>query len=97
MIATLPTPCCASSVMSRVILAATAFTYGQWLQMNITTVPLAPRTEASVWRRPSVPGRSNGGGGGAKLPGGCGQADHVVLVAGMQGFGRRARECGALV
>lgn len=29
--------------------------------MNITTVPFTPRTEASVWRLPSVPGKSNVG------------------------------------
>ena len=33
--------------MSRAILSITAFTYGQWLQMNITTSPFAPRTDAS--------------------------------------------------
>jgi len=47
--------------MSRVSLSATAFTYGQWLQMNITTVPFFPRTDSSEWRLPSVPRRSNGG------------------------------------
>ena len=31
--------------------------------MNITTSPFAPRTEASVWRVPSVPGSSKGGAG----------------------------------
>ena len=56
--------------MSRTILATTAFTYGQWLQMNITTVPLAPRTDSSVWRRPSVPGRSKGAAGQPSWPAG---------------------------
>ena len=74
MIATLPTPCAASSRVSRTILSSTALTYGQWLQMNMTTVPLAPRTDASVWRRPSVPGRSKGGATAPGIPGGIGSA-----------------------
>jgi hypothetical protein len=46
----------------------TAFTYGQWLQMNITTSPFGPRAQASVWRLPSTPFRSNAA---AFQPNGC--------------------------
>jgi hypothetical protein len=35
-----------------------ARTYGQWLQMNITSRPLGPRALSCEWRRPSMPGKS---------------------------------------
>ena len=46
--------------MSRTIFETTALTYGQWLQMNMTTVPFSPRTDSSVCVCPSMPGSSNG-------------------------------------
>ena len=48
MIAIEATPKSASSVKSRTRRTWMAFTYGQWLQMNITTVPLVPRTSSKV-------------------------------------------------
>ena len=61
MIAIAPTPSRFSASMSRGSLAAIAFTYGQWLQMNMTTSPFGPRAEARVWRLPSTPRRSKAG------------------------------------
>jgi hypothetical protein len=58
MIAMLPMPSPASASVSRTILAAAACTYGQWLQMNMTTSPFGPRALVGVCRLPSMPGRS---------------------------------------
>ena len=81
MIAMLPTPSGRELAhVARRSCRATAFTYGQWLQMNMTTVPFLPRTESSEWRLPSVPGRSKDG---AVVPGAAGrwrQAGHGILA-----------------
>jgi hypothetical protein len=53
-----PTPSAESSLQSRTMRSITALTYGQWLQMNITTRPFSPRALAGEWRLPSTPGRS---------------------------------------
>jgi hypothetical protein len=58
MMAIEPIPCAPRSLQSRTMRSSTAFTYGQWLQMNITSRPLGPRALAAEWRLPSTPGRS---------------------------------------
>jgi hypothetical protein len=45
-------------LQSRTIRSSTALTYGQWLQMNITSTPFGPRALTRLWRFPSTPGRS---------------------------------------
>ena len=47
-IAIAPMPCSLSSPTSRMMRSSTALTYGQWLQMNITSRPLGPRTSSRV-------------------------------------------------
>jgi PAS domain-containing protein len=47
-----------TSVTSR---SLSACTYGQWLQMNMTSRPSGPRHWSSVWTLPSMPVSVNGG------------------------------------
>src|SRR5687767_12994923 len=61
MMAIEPIPFAASARPSLTMRSIDFFTYGQWLQMNITTRPFSPRAVASEWRLPSTPGRSNAG------------------------------------
>src|SRR5688572_16227299 len=56
-----PIPFAASARPSLTMRSIDFFTYGQWLQMNITTSPFSPRAVASEWRWPSTPSRSNAG------------------------------------
>ena len=76
--AMLPTPSAASSRMSVTIRSMTAFTYGQWLQMNITTRPFGPRAESGECRSPSVPVSSKGAAFQPIRPGGVVRLTMIV-------------------
>src|SRR5438105_5052123 len=64
--ATTPMPSAVKSFASRMRRSRTAFTYGQWLQMNITSRPLGPRLLFKVQVLPSTPGREKAGAGWPK-------------------------------
>jgi hypothetical protein len=61
MIATLVTPSGSSSRQSLASRSSDAWTKGQWLQMNMTSVPRGPRQSASVQVRPSGSARLKSG------------------------------------
>src|SRR3977135_3234266 len=69
--ATEPTPCAESSLQSRTMRSMTALTYGQWLQMNMTTSPFGPLTAPRPRRLPSTHNRAECGEDAALRAGGA--------------------------